>query len=131
MGLVTGAAFSIRHRELVEETNRKEAMRLIREGREQRAEWVVLYETAGGISLYRRLEMHLRSGAGLHAFIEPDPDTGRPLFGLELVQLDPQTGDWLSDMPPLVERETYPERPPWEQAIQELRASYGPEGDGA
>src|SRR5579864_3550342 len=35
MGLVTGAAFSVRYRELVEEENRREAMRLIREGRER------------------------------------------------------------------------------------------------
>ena len=66
LGLVAGAAFNVRYRELREEMNREEAIRRIREGRERGAEWVVIYETevtgrvpAGGWPLppYRRLEM--------------------------------------------------------------------------
>lgn len=124
MGLVTGAAFSIRYRELLEEINRQEARRLILEGREQGAGWIVLHQTDNPLAPYRRLEMHLKSGAGLHAFIEPDPDTGGPLFGVELVQLDPQTGDWLSDVPALAERQTFSGRQQWEQAARQLRARY-------
>ncbi len=125
LGLVTGASFSLRYRDLLAEMHREEAIRRIREGRERGAEWVVIYETgtAGGMPIppYRRLEMKIPDGAGLHVFIEPDPETGGPLFGVEMVQLDPQTGDWLPDVEPLSARQTFTEPEPWEAAIRRSR----------
>jgi hypothetical protein len=122
LGLVAGAAFSVRYRELLEEMNREEAIRRIREARERGAEWVVLYETGGvGAPPYRRLEMKLPDGTGLHAFVEMDPETGGPLFGVETLQLDPQTGDWLNDMQPLSPRQTFTEPAAWEDAIGKSR----------
>jgi len=126
LGLVTGAAFSLRYRELLEEMHREEAIRRIREGRERGAEWVVIYETETGggmpISPYRRLEMKIPDGIGLHVFIESDPETGGPLFGVETIQLDPQTGDWLPDAQSLSARQTFPEPGPWEIVIEALRS---------
>lgn len=124
MGLVTGAAFSLRYRELLEELGRSAAIRRIQEGRERGAQWVTVYETGQGMPPYRRLEMQLASGVGIHAFIEMDPETGGPLFGLETIQLDPQTGDWVHDTEPLSARETFAERARWEEAIQAVRRRY-------
>ena len=121
MGLIAGAAFSLRYRELLEEMNRDEAMRRIREGRERGAEWVVVYETEQRMPPYRRLEMQLSSGTGLHVFVEMNPDTGRPLFGVETVQLDPQTGDWVREARMPAERQTFADAETWEQAVRALR----------
>jgi hypothetical protein len=122
LGLVAGAAFSLRYRELLEEMNREEAMRRIREGRERGAEWVPVYETGPGLlSPYRRLEMRLADGRGLHIFVEPDPATGGPLYGVEAIQLDPRTGDWLPDAAPLSPRQTFTDPDEWEAAIDTAR----------
>jgi hypothetical protein len=127
LGLVAGAAFSLRHREVAEEMNREEALRRINEARAAGDEWAVVYETgAGGARLvppYRRLEMRVADGTALHVFVEIDPDTGGPLFGVEPVQLDPQTGDWVTDAEPLAPRRTFRDPEPWTIAIDELRTS--------
>jgi hypothetical protein len=123
LGLVAGAAFSLRHREVAEEMNREEALRRIHEARAAGDEWAVVYETSAGVPPYRRLEMRLADGAALHVFVETDPDTGGPLFGVEPVQLDPRTGDWVTDAEPLAPRRTFRDPEPWTIAIDELRAS--------
>lgn len=128
LGLVAGAAFSLRERELAEDEARASALERIRHAREAGEPWVVLYETAlAGAGAgspappYRRLEMRLADGFGLHVFVEVDPDTARPVYGVEALQLDPQTGDWVHEAARLAERRTSPDPGPWEAAIQELR----------
>lgn len=123
LALVAGAAFSLRHRELVSESQRAEAIRRIQQAKERGERWAVIYETDPGMlpMPYRRLEMHLPSGAGLHAFVEEDPATSGPLYGVEAVQLDPATGDWEADAAPLAERRTFGSPGEWQQAIEDLR----------
>ena len=127
LALVAGAAFSLRHREIAEETNREEALQRIRAARAEGQEWTVVYETATTgpqlVPPYRRLEMRLADGVALHVFVEMDPESGGALFGVESVQLDPQTGDWVTDAPPLAPRRTFSEPESWNEAIAELRAS--------
>jgi hypothetical protein len=124
LGLVAGAAFRLRHQEIVSESHRAEAIRRIREGRERGERWVVLYETGSGYPPmpYRRLEMHLPSGVGLHACIEADPATLGPRYSVEAVRLDPATGDWLAGTEPVSERQTFATAGEWREAVEALRA---------
>ena len=70
---------------------------------------------------YRRLEMHLGDGAGLHLFVQQDPETAAPVYGVESVQLDPQTGDWLHDASGWAEPRMLSTPESWRDLIQELR----------
>lgn len=125
LGLVADAGFSLRRREVVTEVHRAEAIRRIQDARQQGPRWIVLYETGSGFPPipYRRLEMHVPDGAGVHAFIEQDPDRGVPVFGVEGVQLEPVTGDWAMDAPQLAERRLFDSRDAWELAVEEVRAN--------
>lgn len=122
-GLIADAGFSLRRREVVTELHRAGAIRRIQDARQRGDRWTVLYETGSGFPPipYRRLEMHVADGAGLHAFIEQDPDSAEPVFGVEGVQLDQATGDWVTDAPQLAERRLFASRQDWEQAVEELR----------
>ena len=88
-------------------------------------EWVVLFETGRSelapFSPFRRLEMRISDGRGLHASIVSDPSTGGPAFTVEVVQLDPATGDWVNDAEPLAASTSYPTRQEWDDAIGALR----------
>ena len=123
-GLIADAGFSLRRREVVTEVHRAEAIRRIHHARQRGERWTVLYETGSGFPPipYRRLEMHIADGAGLHAFIEQDPDRAAPVFGVEGVQLEPATGDWAMDAPQLAERQLFDSRQAWELAVEELRS---------
>lgn len=121
---IAGAGFAIRHRELARETARAAAAERIREARRRGDAWVVVEERgrpdAPVPGVYRRLEMRLEDAWGLHAFVEEDPATGRPRYGVERVPLDPETGD-ATGRP--AGRETFAERSEWERRVEELRGS--------
>jgi hypothetical protein len=125
LGLATTAAFSLRYRELVGEVARSQAIERIRAARERGDAWVVLHQSGtldhAPAVPYRRLEMHLRGGAGLHVFVQQDPETAAPVYGVEPVQLDPQTGDWLHDADQWAEPRSFSSQGPWRALIQELR----------
>ncbi|MBW3601560.1 MAG: hypothetical protein KY434_02535 [Actinobacteria bacterium] len=127
--LVAGAAFSLRYGEVLEETHRDRAARRARTAREAGHEWVVLYETGspetGLLAPYRRLEMHLPDGLGLHVFVEPHPETMRAVYGVEAVQLDPASGDWVADSRLPAQRQTFAAREPWVEAVADRRRRYG------
>ncbi|MGH2659514.1 MAG: hypothetical protein ACRDHS_07565 [Actinomycetota bacterium] len=126
--LVAQAAFGLRYREVVAEVQREDAVRRVRQARRAGLPWVVLRETAGTdpfVAPYDRLEMHVPSGTGLHAFVELGPEMDRPRFGVEVLQLDPRTGDPVSDAAPPAELRTYGDRYRWEGTIEELRLRIG------
>lgn len=127
--LVAQAAFGLRYREVVAEVRREDAVRRVREARRAGVPWVVLRETAGTagpfVAPYDRLEMHVPSGTGLHAFVELGPEMDRPRFGVEVLQLDPRTGYPVSDAAPPAELRTYGDRYRWEGAIEEARLRIG------
>jgi hypothetical protein len=72
-----------------------------------------------------RLEMHVRSGRALHASTQVDPERPTPTFELEVVQLDPATGAWLVDQPPLMPARRYATEEEWEARIAQARATFG------
>jgi hypothetical protein len=125
LGLATTAAFSLRYRELLGEVAREQAIGRIRAARERGDAWVVLHESGtleqAPAVAYRRLEMHLGSGAGLHVFVQQDPETAAPVYAVEPVQLDPQTGDWLHEATQWAEPRSFARQAPWRELIQELR----------
>jgi hypothetical protein len=125
LGLATSAAFNLRYRELVGEVARGRAMERIRAARERGQAWAVLYESGtpeGAPAVpYRRLEMRIGDGAGLHVFVEQDVATARPVYGVQAVQLDPHTGDWLHEAAPWTAPRTFADPEPWQALIEELR----------
>lgn len=127
--LVAQAAFGLRYREVVMEVQREDAIRRVREAGQTRLPWVVLRETAGAAgpfaAPYDRLEMHVPTGVGLHAFVELGPEMDRPRFGVEVLKLDPRTGDRVSHTGPPAELRTYGDRDRWQEAIEEVRRRIG------
>lgn len=122
LGLAAGAAFCLRYREILAETGRRDALRRIEEARARGEPWVIVHETDRfGDALYRRLELHLPSGAGLHAFVELDAETGGRIYCLEALPLDPRTGSHLEELPPIAPRRTYVDEDDWRSAVDRLR----------
>jgi len=121
LALVIGASFGMRHREILAALERRRILVLVAEARDRGDEWVVLHRTGSPDRTgYRCLEMHLRSGAALHVFIEPDPTTGRPLYGLQQLRLDPATGDPERDRE-IEDARTFEEEAAWTKAVSGLR----------
>jgi hypothetical protein len=125
LGLIAGAAFNIRHRDLRAAGQREQAKQRIRDAAAAGQDWVVLFETSrldlAPLAPYRRLEMRRADGLGMHVSVSPDPSTGGPVFAVEVVQLDPATGDWVHDAEPVTAPQTYPTRDEWQGAIETLR----------
>jgi hypothetical protein len=125
---VTSAAFSLRYSEILGEMYRFEAMDRVRAARSAGNEWVTVYQTGTADDWrqrrYEALEMHLPDGIALNLSVEIDAETYGPVYGIEVVQLDPQTGDWLNDVAPLVDQRTWTEPGPWQEAVEEYKRLY-------
>ncbi len=124
LGAVRDAAFCHRHRELTRARGKELAAERLETARRDGAEWVVLFEDVTPLGSHR-LEMHVRSGRALHASTQVDFDKPAPTFELEVVQLDPATGTWLLDRPPLMAPQRYPTQEEWEVRIAQARATFG------
>ncbi|MGH7749790.1 MAG: hypothetical protein ACREQ5_34250 [Candidatus Dormibacteria bacterium] len=121
LGLVTGAAFGMRHREILGALERRRALVLVAEARDRGDSWVTLHETGRPDRTgFRKLDMHLASGHALHLFIEPDPTTGRPLHGLQQLRLDPGTGDY-DRSSPIEDVRSFEDAEAWEKEVSRLR----------
>jgi ATP-dependent Clp protease ATP-binding subunit ClpA len=121
LALVIGAAFGMRHREILAALERRRILVLIAEARDRGDEWVDLHRTGTPDRTgYRCLEMHLRTGAALHLFIEPDPATGRPIYGLQQLTLDPATGDPERGRE-IEDARTFEDEAAWTKAVTGLR----------
>jgi hypothetical protein len=122
LGLARDAAFCLRHRDLVGELQRDEARRRVARARVEGEEWVVVFEESrsGLHPPYRLVEMHVRSGRAIHSFVEQSADTGRPVFGVEVIRLDPMTGDWIPDAEPEA-REELDDPEAWRARVEALR----------
>jgi hypothetical protein len=120
---VRDAAFCHRHREITRSRGKEIARERLEQAWIDKAEWVVLFDDVTPLGSHR-LEMHVRSGRGLHASCKRDLD--RPAtYSLEIVQLDPATGAWLLDQPPLMPAQTYRSPDEWEARIAQARATFG------
>ena len=125
-GLIAGAAFSMRYRELAGAAARAERLGRIRAAAEAGEAWVRVEEigsreTAGMVP-WTWIEMHVGSGAGLRQTLEADPTTGAPRYSLEVVPLDPATGDRLPTPPDVVAvEESFADPAEWMAAVERNR----------
>jgi hypothetical protein len=124
LGAVRDAAFCHRHRQITRLRAREIAQERLERARRERAEWVVLFEDVTPLGS-QRLEMHVRTGRGIHASSKTELDSANPKFELEVVQLDPATGAWLVDQPPLMPSRTYDSHEEWDARIAQARATFG------
>ena len=121
---IRDAAFCHRHRQLGREQAKQLARERLRRAREQRADWVVLFEEVTPLGS-QRLEMHVRSGRAIHASSRTEPDRPAPVFELEVVALDPATGAWLVDEPSLLPTRTCRTHAEWTSLVEHARANFG------
>ena len=126
LNLIAGAALKMRQAEIEAASAHSRRTALIAQAQARGDAWVVVGETGerrGPGALwppYHRLEMRVADGLGLHLYVEADPSTARPVYGLETVRLDPATGEWAGEgTPPLEASFTSPE--PWEARALALR----------
>lgn len=124
-GLVAGAAFALRYRELAWPAVRQDRLDRVRAAAEAGDTWVLVdqsgsIETAGVVP-YTWVEMHVPTGAGLRQTIEADPETSAPRYRLEEVQLDPATGDPAAPEPSVGVEESFSERAEWSAAVEAKR----------
>lgn len=129
LDLAVGAAFCLRYREVLAETRREQMRRRVQEAEARGDRWVVLEEARPWLESpfppWRSLEMHLPDGTGIHVWAEESLDSeGDGIeYGVEVLRLDPHTGQWLADEP-ATERQTFSDYHLWQDAIIELKAGY-------
>lgn len=125
VNLVAGAAFSLRYRELAGRAARGERIGRVREAAERGGGWVIVGESGtmatAAMVPWTRLEMHVPSGVGLRQTIEADPETGASRFRLEVVRLDPATGDWVGPPEEVAVEESFEDRAEWMAAVEARR----------
>jgi hypothetical protein len=124
IGAVRDAAFAHRHRQITRERGKEIARERLEQARRDQAEWVVLFEDVTPLGS-QRLEMNVKTGRALHTSSKSELDNPIPSFELEVVQLDPATGAWLVDQPPLLPARTYHSHEEWEARIAQARATFG------
>lgn len=126
-GLLAGAGFSMRYRELATAASRNERLERIRAAAQAGERWVRVEEIGSretaGMMPWTWVEMHVGSGAGLRQTMEADPMTGAPRYSLEVVPLDPATGDHLPVPADIVSvTEAFDDPTEWMAAVEAKRA---------
>ena len=124
---VRAAAFCQRHREVTREHGKRIARDRLLEARRTGAEWVVLFDDVTPFGSHH-LEMHVPSGRAIHSSSQLDIDAPAPTFELEVVQLDPASGAWLVDRPPLMPSAKYSAREEWDARIRQAKETFGKRG---
>jgi hypothetical protein len=124
LGALRDAAFCHRHRQITRERGKEIARERLEEARRRNDEWVVLFEDVTPLGS-QRLEMHVRSGRALHTASKTELDSPIPRFELEVVQLDPATGAWLVDQPPLMPNRVVHSAEEWDARIAQARTTFG------
>ena len=123
--LLIDAAFQNRYRELPAEHQQAEAARRIAEAGDGPT-WVTLAEAGddgpAAATGFQRIEMRVPDGLGMHTYVDIDPTTFLPLYGIEILQLEPTTGEHLgTDARP--ERQQFADREKWLAAIAAVKSS--------
>ena len=126
--LAAGAAFCMRHREITVESRQQESAERIAGAAGRGDAWVVIEETRSPTGIpyppWRKMEMHLPEGTGLHQWVEEILEADGVEFGVELVRLDPQTGRWLAEQP-VRERVVTRDFQEWKDTVARLKARAG------
>ncbi|MGH8994255.1 MAG: hypothetical protein ACRDZ7_22325 [Acidimicrobiia bacterium] len=132
--LVAGAGFSMRYRELAGPAARANLLARVAAATEEGSGWVLVSEMGSATSAilfpWVRVEMHVPTGMGLSQTVEADPDTGAAYFRLEVVRLDPATGDRLEPEGDIAMEESFEDRAEWTAAIEAQRRQIESGGSG-
>ena len=124
---VRDAAFCHRHRDITRARGKEIARERLEQARRDRSEWVVLFDDVTPFGSHH-LEMHVPSGRAVHSSSELGLDAPAPKYELEVVQLDPATGAWLVDKPPLMPAVQYPTHEEWEIRIRQAKQTFSKRG---
>ena len=126
--VAAGAAFALRYREVKVADARAAVATRVQEAAASGERWAVLQEPPGGLlpdpfaaAASSRVELHLPSGLAVHSFVELDPDTYEPRYGVEVARLDPVGGELARDEEPVARPRTFDDRAAWERAVAALR----------
>ena len=123
--LLIDAAFQGRHRELPSERQQAKAVNRMAQAGAEPA-WVNLAEAGNdgpsAATGFQRVEMRVPDGLGMHTYIDIDATTYRPLYGIEILQLDPETGEHVGTHA-RPERTEFTDHKEWLAAIAEIKAS--------
>lgn len=130
LGLVADAAFSMRYRQVRGDERHQAAAERVRTAREQGDEWVLVHE-AGNVAFpevlpYHRMEVRVVDGTGLHAFVEIDPGSWEPRYGLERIRMDLEGLAVVDESARAASRRFFHRRDAWEAAISDLREGRDP-----
>jgi hypothetical protein len=125
-GLIAGAGFSMRYRELAAGLALTERLNRIQAARDAGEAWVRVEEIGSretaGMMPWTWVEMHVASGAGLRQTLEADQTTGAPRYSLEVIPLDPTTGDRLQVPADIVSaEESFDDPTEWKEAVEAKR----------
>jgi hypothetical protein len=139
LDVAAGAAFALRYREVKAAAARGAVAARIKEATAKRERWAVLQEPPAGQApdpfggaVSSRVELHVPTGVAIHSFVELDPDTYQPRYGVEAARLDPVSGELARDEEPVVPPRTFDDRAAWERAVAALRRACeaGPPSQG-
>lgn len=137
--VAAGAAFALRYREVKAAAARDAVAARVQEATAKGERWVVLQEPPGGQApdpfagaVSSRVELHVPTGVAIHSFVELDPDTYQPRYGVEAARLDPVSGELARDEEPVATARTFEDPAAWERAVAVLRraAETGPPSQG-
>jgi len=139
LGVAAGAAFALRYREVKAAAARAAVAARVHEATTKRERWVVLQELPGeqapdpfAAAVSSRVELHVPTGVAVHSFVELDPDTYHPRYGVEAARLDPASGELARDEEPAATPRTFDDPAAWERAVAALRRACetGPPSQG-
>ena len=128
--MAAGSAFALRYREVKAAAARGAVVARVQEATAKGERWVVLQEPPGGQApdpfggaVSSRVDLHVPTRLAIHSFVELDPDTYQPRYGVEAARLDPVSGELARDEQPVAEPRTFADPAAWERAIVALRGA--------
>jgi hypothetical protein len=128
LDMAAGAAFALRYREVKAAAARAAVAARVEEAKAKGESWVVLQEGSGeqapdpyAAAVSSRVEVHVSTGVAIHSFVELDPDTYQPRYGVEAVPLDPVSGELSRDQEAVAMPRTFDDPAAWERAVAALR----------
>lgn len=123
---ISGAAFAMRERRIIEEKQAYMFSSAINVARKASEEWAILSESGdlshGLLDPYGCTEMHLSSGLAIVTITQPEPTGAGVLYSLSVIQLDRESGQLVDAEPGLADWTEYATGPELIEARDVLRA---------
>lgn len=128
LDLIASVALAMRGREITEEQAARARLTRVSSARNEGRAWALVErsEDSGGTHLapFRRIDVHVASGAALIASIEPDEMSGHDVYRLQWARLDPVSGRLGPEPDPVTPAGEYADRAAWEEALDRARRRF-------